>query len=94
MTHLSGFLSKNGIVVATLIGRRGIGVHKIAPFIAEESRNKILADYNNFGYGYSDYAPEENHNYISGSYSISLARASVIIEIIESIPNVRLYSLS
>ncbi len=91
MTHLSGFLSKNGIVVATLIGRRGIGVHKIAPFIAEESRNKILADYNNFGYGYSDY---ENHNYISGSYSISLARASVIIEIIESIPNVRLYSLS
>ena len=94
MEHLSGFLSKYGIIVATLIGRRGIDIHKKYPYIAEESWNKILVDYNKFGYGYHDYATDENHDYISGSYGISLARPSVIVEIIESIPSVRLYSFS
>lgn len=94
MVHLSKFLSERGIIIATLIGRKGISIHKRVPYIAEKRWNKILADYNDFGYGYCDYEKEENHEYISGSYGISLAKPSVVVEIIEKIPNVRLYSFT
>ena len=94
MKHLSQFLSQRGIIVATMIGRPGLDIHNKLPYIANEKWNQIIIEYNKCGYGYCDYSTEENHEYISGSYGISLAKPSVIVNIIESIPDVRLYSFT
>jgi len=91
MAHLARFLSPQGIVVATVHGRWSEQVHKQAPYIDEGRWQKILEEYSATGYGYQDYCKEDSHNYISGSYGVSLARPHVIVEEIERIPAVRLF---
>ncbi len=92
MTHLANFLTPNGIVVATFIGRRATEIHKFSPFIDPAKWENIIIDYNETGYGYADYSDEENHDYIAGSYGVSLVKASRIMQIVESIPGIRLFS--
>jgi len=92
MAHLAKFLSPNGIVVATFHGRWSEHVHKVAPYIGEERWEGILAQYNSYGYGYSDYIQEESHEFISNSYGISLIKPHFIIKMIEEIPGIRIFS--
>ena len=91
LSHLSNFLSSQGIIIATFHGRWSQDVHNIVPYIGERKWKKIIKDYLLHGYGYHDYSPDESHNYISGSYGISLAKPHVIIRDLENIPRIRIY---
>jgi SAM-dependent methyltransferase len=90
LAHLAKFLTPQGVVVATVHGRWCEHVHRVAPYIAEERWRKILDEYWASGYGYADYAAEESHDYIPGSYGVSLARPYVLVKMVEEIPGVRL----
>jgi SAM-dependent methyltransferase len=92
MAHLSKFLTPNGIIVATLHGRWSESVGNKYAYIGKESWGHIVRQYQNTGYGYADYNQQENHDYIKGSYGVSLSRPSKIIGLIESIPGIRIYS--
>ena len=91
MAHLTKFLGPQGIVVATLHGRWSPHVHKVAPFIGEDIWNEILKDYESLGYGYRDYLKENSHQYISGSYGISLAKPHLTMRNLEDIKGIRIY---
>jgi 2-polyprenyl-3-methyl-5-hydroxy-6-metoxy-1,4-benzoquinol methylase len=91
MTHLSKFLSPQGIIVATIHGRWSQHVHKVAPYIREDRWEEILQNYSSTGHGYRDYYKEESHQFISGSYGISIAKPHVTIKDVEDIPNTRIF---
>lgn len=92
LTHLSKFLSENGIIVATFHGRWCETVAEHAPYISSEAWAEILENYRATGYGYKDYQRAENHSYIEGSYGISLSKPSTAISIAESIEGLRVFS--
>ena len=92
MAHLCKFLSPTGIVIATSHGRWSEYVHEhYSSYISEKRWKGIISEYRSSGYGYSDYAESESHNYIAGSYGISLVRPSTLIEIVERIPDIRIF---
>jgi trans-aconitate methyltransferase len=90
LLHLTKFLKPRGFLVATIHGRWSEYVHKLHPYIAQERWNIILSGFRRSGYGYCDYLPEENHDYLHGSYGISLAKPHTIVTDMEQIPDVRL----
>ncbi len=90
LSHLAKFLSPQGILVGTTHGRWSEYVHTVNPYIAAGSWRKVLRGYRESGYGYCDYRTVESHEYLHGSYGISLAKPSVTIADIERIPDVRL----
>ena len=92
MNHLAKFLSPTGIIVATFIGRRATEINKFAPFIDQVKWDKIVKEFEATGFGYADYSDDQNHDYIAGSYGVSLVNASRIISIVEAISGVRLFS--
>ena len=92
MTHLASFLSPSGIIVATMHGRWSEHVYLQHQYITEDKWKRILQGYRETGYGYADYSTEENHSYITGSYGVSLAKPHAILQDIETIPDVRIYS--
>ncbi|OGW38622.1 MAG: hypothetical protein A2Y97_05775 [Nitrospirae bacterium RBG_13_39_12] len=89
--YLARFLSPQGIIVATSHGRWCQHVHKVAPYIGEDRWQEILKDYSSLGYGYRDYLKKESHQFISGSYGISIAKPHVTIRNLEDIPGIRIY---
>jgi SAM-dependent methyltransferase len=91
LQFLSTLLSHTGIIVATFHGRWAAQLHRLVPYLNEEYFQMILADYKSKGYGYHDYKKEESHEFISGNYGISVAKPHVLIEILEGIPNTRIY---
>jgi SAM-dependent methyltransferase len=91
LTHLSNYLTPEGIVVATLHGRWSETVHGFLPYISADKWEEILSDYSRTGYGYRDYAREESHSFIEGSYGISLSKPHAVIKILEGIPDIRIY---
>ncbi len=90
-THLARFLSPEGIIVATLHGRWCQHVYKVHAYIGEDRWKEILKDYGLWGYGYRDYEKQESHQFISGSYGVSLAKPHVTIRNLEEIPGIRIY---
>jgi SAM-dependent methyltransferase len=92
LTSLSGLLSERGIVVATFHGRWCEHVHKVAPYIGERRWERIVDGFRRSGYGYADYEATEGHKYIEGSYGVALARPSKLIDLVEKIGDVRIYS--
>jgi SAM-dependent methyltransferase len=90
LAHLATFLTPHGMIVATVHGRWCEEVQKHSPYIAAERWQRILDGYAKTGYGYVDYATEESHDYIPGSYGVSLARPHVIMRMVEQIPGVRI----
>lgn len=91
ITHLSHYLSANGIMIITVHGRWSKYVHQSHPYIMQSSWDAILGEYEKTGYGYADYARSETHKYIEGSYGVSLAKASAIMDDIETIPGLRIF---
>ena len=91
LNFLSTLLSKNGIIVATFHGRIAEEVHRLYPYTNDEDWKLISADYQSKGYGYKDYHRQQLHNFISGSYGIAIAKPHVLINILEEIPNGRIY---
>ncbi|SOE80821.1 Methyltransferase domain-containing protein [Caballeronia arationis] len=92
LEHLSKYLSSTGIIVATIHGRWCEVVAQLHPYVNEQAWDGIVRDYRESGYGFRDYEQAENHEYIAGSYGVSLSRGSEIVKDIESIPGLRLYS--
>lgn len=92
LSHLTKFLTNNGIIVATFHGRWCESVAERAPYINPQTWAEILAEYRATGYGYKDYERSENHAYIEGSYGISLSSASTITKIAEAMDGVRIFS--
>jgi trans-aconitate methyltransferase len=90
--HLSQYLSDTGIIVATFHGRRAIQVYDRDPYIARPSWDAIIDQYRTSGYGYADYLKSENHEYIEHGYGVSLSSAESILEIVQGIPGVRIFS--
>ena len=90
LAHLAKFLSPRGFLVGTTHGRWSEHVHKHHPYIAKNSWDIILDGYRRSGYGYCDYHARESHDYLSGSYGISLAKPHTIVADIEQVPGVRL----
>jgi cyclopropane fatty-acyl-phospholipid synthase-like methyltransferase len=91
LAHLSKFLTPQGIIIATFHGRWCQYVHQVAPYIKEDAWQGILNDYSSMGYGYRDYLREENHPFIQGAYGISLVKPHVTIQILENIPDIRIF---
>lgn len=91
MKVLSNQLSEKGFIVATYHGRWCEHVHKVVPYIGPDRWNIVLRDYKKTGYGYCDYTKPENHDYIDDGYGVSLAKPSKLIQMIESIPCIRIY---
>jgi SAM-dependent methyltransferase len=84
--HLCAVLAPNGILVTTFHGRWAIEVQaKYHRMIDEETWQKIIRQYDAEGYGFASYP-----SMASSKYGISLARASKIVEMVESIPGVRM----
>lgn len=104
LAHLARFLSEDGIVVATLHGRFCERRGEVKPYIAPDEWRSILEDYRRTGYGYRDYPRRAEPSlisgsggvvvpsFISGSYGISLVRPGAMIQMIERIPGVRIFS--
>ncbi len=92
LAHLANFLSPSGIVVATMHGRWSEHVNLRAPYIGAERWANILKGYNDTGYGYSDYVKQEASQYTPDDYGISMARPHAMLRLLESIPNVRIFS--
>jgi cyclopropane fatty-acyl-phospholipid synthase-like methyltransferase len=92
LTHLSRFLSPTGIIVATVHGRRCEKLGETLNYINADAWREIVGEYRSSGFGYRDYERSESHDYIEGSYGVSLSRASAIVSDIESISDMRLFS--
>lgn len=92
LVHLSKYLTDAGIIVATFHGRWTERVNQRMPYTSPEMWAKIAAGYGADGYGYADYARENSHHFIEGSYGFSLSRADTIMNIATSIPGTRIFS--
>ncbi|OZI62968.1 class I SAM-dependent methyltransferase [Bordetella genomosp. 11] len=92
LSHLTQFLTETGIMIATFHGRWSETVAAQAPYINPQAWSEILSEYRATGYGYRDYERSENHQYIQGSYGISLSSASAIAKIVEAVEGVRIFS--
>jgi SAM-dependent methyltransferase len=92
LAHLARFLSPTGIVVATTHGRWSEHVHQRSPYIGADRWETVMKGYRDRGYGYADYVAEESSQYLPGNYGISMSRAAVIVDMIERIEGVRLFS--
>lgn len=88
---LAGLLSDKGIVVATLHGRWATRIQRLTPYIDEDKWKSILSEVEASGYGYSDYDRSGGHNFISGSYGISVVKPYRILKMLEAIPGIRVY---
>lgn len=86
LSHLCSKLSRQGVLVATFHGPFAIEVNRKNPMIDSVSWEAILSGYHETGYGYAKY------DYMKDDYGISLSRPSVVIDMVEAIPNVRLLS--
>ena len=91
LTFLSGLLTPQGIIISTLHGRWASKLHKLVPYIDDDSWKVIIRDYESLGYGYHDYKTGQSHDFISGSYGISVAKPHTIIQMLENIPGIRIY---
>ena len=91
LTFLSGILTPQGIIVSTFHGRWATQLHRLVPYIDEKSWKSIMDGYASIGYGYHDYNVGKSHDFISGSYGISVAKPHVIIDLVEQIPNIRIF---
>jgi SAM-dependent methyltransferase len=89
LAFLAGLLTDKGIVVATFHGRWVS--HRPVPYIDDERWGRILAEYEEKGYGFQDYAQGMGHHFIAGSYGISVAKPHVILKMLEEIPETRVY---
>ncbi len=49
-----------------------------------------MAGYERSGYGYHDYGEGQKHEYILGSYGLSVARPSAIMRLLEDVPGIRI----
>jgi SAM-dependent methyltransferase len=92
LAHLARFLAEDGIVVATLHGRFCERRGEVKPYISPDAWRSILDGYRRTGYGYRDYPSGVAPGFIAGSYGISLVRPDVMIQMIEQIPGVRIFS--
>lgn len=91
LTFLSEQLSDTGTIVATFHGRFAPKLHCHTPYLDEERWRVVMDGYRKTGYGYADYAREQSHDFIEGSYGLSVTRPSTLIEIIGEIPGVRVH---
>lgn len=101
LTHLSaeksrallakfiGWAKPGGIIIVTLHGRRAIQYRKAGrlPYLHDLGWQKVQSEYNEWGYGYSDY---ERAN----GYGISLTSLGWSARLVESMEDVRLVMLS
>lgn len=92
LRHLARFLSPSGIVVATMHGRWSEHVNQRSPYIGGERWEKVMDGYRNGGYGYSDYVQQEASQYTPGNYGISMAKPQAMMRLLESVPEVRIFS--
>jgi SAM-dependent methyltransferase len=91
IAHLVHWLSPQGIIVATLHGRWSEHVHELGPFIDSANWREILAEYDRCGYGYRNYPQGKSHDYIEGSYGVSLTKPHAILQDTEATPGVRVH---
>ena len=92
LRHLAQFLAPNGIVVATFHGRYSAEKGGEFGYIEPSRWEGIRAEYESSGYGYSDYPPKAGHDYMNGSYGVSLSGPDVIVRDVVQIPGVRIFS--
>ena len=92
ITHLSKFLAPNGIIIATFHGRWSQYVHQVFPYsVSKDSWQGILSEYSSTGYGYRDYPSDNKPSFIRGAYGFSLVKPHIVIQILENIPDIRIY---
>jgi SAM-dependent methyltransferase len=91
LTFLAGLLSEHGIIVATFHGRWTTRLQKLVPYIDDERWAKIIEDYDATGYGYEDYRKEQSHDFIQGSYGLSVVKPHALVKLLEDIPGTRIY---
>ena len=91
LTFLSKQLTENGIIVATFHGRFAPKLHYHTPYVDKDRWAVIMDQYLRTGYGYTDYHSSQSHDFIEGSYGLSVTRPSTMLEIIFKIPGVRVH---
>jgi hypothetical protein len=85
LRHLCGALSRCGVLVATFHGPWAIEVNRRSPMIDEQCWRGIVEGYESSGFGYARYPHMPD-----ADYGVSLSKPSVITEMVERIPGVRL----
>jgi SAM-dependent methyltransferase len=89
LMFLAGLISDKGIIVATFHGRFTPRLQRV---LSSDARwAKIYEQYESTGYGYQDYGPRQGHDFIQGSYGVSLAKAATIIDLVQQIPDTRIF---
>ncbi|EJL58090.1 hypothetical protein PMI09_00583 [Rhizobium sp. CF122] len=91
LTFLSRQLTSEGIIVATFHGRFAPKLHYHTPYIDDDKWAVIMDGYLRTGYGYADYQSGQSHDFIEGSYGLSVTRPSTLLEIVFKIPGVRVH---
>lgn len=91
LTYLSQQLTSKGIIVSTFHGRFAPKLHYHTPYIDDERWRLIMDEYLRNGYGYADYSTDQSHDFIKGSYGLSITRPSTLLEIVFKIPGVRVH---
>jgi SAM-dependent methyltransferase len=90
LSFLTGLLKEDGIIISTHHGRWSTELHKIVPYIDNNRWSKIISEYEKSGYGYHDYGHNQSHGFIKGSYGLSVAKPTSIVDILERVPNTRI----
>src|SRR5262249_50279375 len=72
-------------------GRWSTKMQTLIPYTDEDRWSTVLEGYTNQGYGYVDYAPGLGHDFVPGSYGVSAARPSILVNMMEQIPGIRLF---
>lgn len=91
LAFLSGHLTDKGIIVATFHGRFAPKLHYHTPYIDDATWGVVMDGYLRTGYGYADYHRGQGHDFIEGSYGLSVTRPSTLLEIVFKIPGVRVH---
>jgi len=84
LTYLCRFLAEEGVLVATFHGAWSKQLAETSPFMEPERWATVLEGYSVSGYGYRQYS------HLKDDFGVSLSRPSVIVEMVERIPGVRL----
>jgi SAM-dependent methyltransferase len=91
LRFLAGQLTDSGIIVATFHGRFAPKLHYHTPYIDDAKWALIMDGYVRNGYGYADYDRSQSHDFIKGSYGLSVAKPSSLVEMVSRIPGIRVH---
>ncbi|MFN7054627.1 methyltransferase [Hyphomonas sp.] len=92
LRHLAMQLSDTGIIAATVHGRYSARRGGEFGYIDAENWQRIVAEYEETGYGYANYPFPAHGGNVPGDYGVSLSKASRLISLTEGMDDLRIFN--